>query len=83
MDFLSYVRIFLMIHYNGPDYQKIRSTIPVSYVFEIFALKFSLNLILFLQKSYSTTLEEDYKILLLPDLKMNERFIIIYRISQK
>lgn len=44
-DFIVYLRIFLMSHYKGPDAAHIMATIPVSYRYELFILKFGLNLL--------------------------------------
>ena len=50
LDLVAYVRIFLMVHYKGPELVHLRATIPVSIAFEIFVLKFALNIILYFKQ---------------------------------
>ncbi|EWS71999.1 RuBisCO LSMT substrate-binding protein (macronuclear) [Tetrahymena thermophila SB210] len=83
IDLIIYLRLYLMMHYKGPDFKRIIASLPVSPIYESFVLSFAVKLLQYLRNKYTTSVEEDQKTLLNPDINYRLRFAVIYRLNQK
>lgn len=69
------------MHYKGPDFKRIIASLPVSPIYESFVLSFAVKLLKYLRIRYTTSVEEDRKILMNKDLEYKTRFAVIYRLN--
>ncbi|EGR30449.1 SET domain protein, partial [Ichthyophthirius multifiliis] len=83
IDLIIYLRLYLMMHYKGPDLKRVMVSLPVSPVYECFVLSFAIRLLSYLLSRFTTTIKDDKELLQNQNLNYKYRFAIIYRLNQK
>jgi len=51
-DLIIYLRLYLMMHYKGPDFKRLIASLPVSPIYESFVLSFAAKLLKYLRVKY-------------------------------
>ncbi|KAM3135265.1 hypothetical protein pb186bvf_012563 [Paramecium bursaria] len=60
-DLIMYLRLYLMVFYDGPDLKEALITVPTFLDYEIFILQFSIKLFNYFMNKFSQSLEEDIR----------------------
>lgn len=56
-----YLRLYLMVFYDGPDLKEALITVPTFLDYEIFILQFSIKLFNYFMNKFSQSLEDDIR----------------------
>ncbi|EGR31971.1 SET domain protein [Ichthyophthirius multifiliis] len=83
LEFVLYLRVYLISHFHELNQSEILVTIPVSIKYEIFIFNFALKILNNLRNRFSTSQEQDLQILKDPYINYKLRFAVTLRYEHK